>query len=207
MKGHRWHAAIYDFMMRHEPEALTTLRAQVAGGAAGRVLEIGAGTGANFALYHDIDELVATEPDPYMRPRAQRTADRLGLGIRVQPAPAEALPFPDASFDTIVCTLVLCTVQDPARALAEMRRVLKPEGAVRFLEHVRGDRLLGRLHDAVTPLWRYFVGGCNPNRRTESAIRRAGFEITELRHERLSVAAPSIMGVARPAKARADTRG
>lgn len=208
VRGHRWFAALYDRLMASaERGFLRQVRQEVVGGARGRVLEIGAGTGANFPYYHDGAEVVALEPDPYMLRRARRRLRELGKRIDLQQAPAEELPFADASFDAVVATLVLCTVRDPHRALTEIRRVLKPGGEYRFFEHVRFDHPLGAFwQDLVTPLWRWLGGGCHPNRDTARAIRESGFEILELRRTNpvppippMVFARPHIQGVARPA--------
>lgn len=180
-----------------ERGVLGQLRASIAGGASGQVLEIGAGTGANFPYYRAAAKVVATEPDPYMLRRARKRAVDLGLDIEIHRSPAEALPFADQSFDSVVSTLVLCTVTDQARSLAEVRRVLKPGGSFRFIEHVRARGLLGRLQDALTPIWRWFGAGCHPNRRTARSIEAAGFEITEMQ-ARSILLTPLVAGVARP---------
>src|SRR3990172_2414128 len=140
-KGHRWFAAIYHRMMASaERSFMRAVREEIAGGARGRVLELGAGTGANFAYYRDhAEEIAATEPDPYMIERAARRAEAAPRPIALHQAPAEQIPFADGSFDTVVSTLVMCTVRDPAAALAEVRRVLKPAGQLRMYEHVRYD--------------------------------------------------------------------
>jgi len=197
-KPHRWFAAFYARSTGREPAWLQTLRRVIVGPAAGRVLELGAGVGGGFTYYREATEVVATEPDPFMLRRAREAAGAAERPIALVQCVAEALPLPDASVDTVLSVLVLCTVQDPDRALAEARRVLRPGGTLRFVEHVRGGGLLGQTHDVIAPAWRYFVGGCNPNRRTEAAIASAGFEITRIRHRRVSVALPLIVGVARP---------
>ena len=138
MKGHKWFAAIYDRMMAsNERGFMKDVRKELAGGASGRVLEIGAGTGANFAYYPDGLEVIATEPDPYMMRKAEAKAEESKAQIELKQASAAKLPFEDASFDTVVGTLVMCSVDDQAEALAEVRRVLKPTGEYRFFEHVR----------------------------------------------------------------------
>jgi len=197
-RGHRWFAATYDLVTRWgEARVLSRYRPVVAGQAVGRVLEIGAGTGANFPYYGRVDQLVAVEPDPYMLRRARRRAERLGLAVDLRQAAAEALPFADASFDTVVATLVFCTVGDPARALAEVRRVLKPGGTFRFIEHVRADApALAWLQDRLTPVWQRLGAGCHPNRQTLEAIEGAGFEIVELQRQPFGPT-PLIVGVAR----------
>lgn len=208
-RGHRWFAAFYDFLAAHEPRHLKCMRQEVAGGARGQVLEIGCGTGATFPYYGNrLERIVATEPDPYMLRRAREQAHRLAKPIELHQARAEALPFEDASFDTVVSFFVLCTVADPRRALAEVHRVLRPRGELRFYEHVRYDHAFGAFwQDLITPMWRWFGGGCHPNRDTESFIRAAGFRIVEIEglkfypHPLLPPAAfirPHIKGVARP---------
>lgn len=201
MNGHRWFAALYDPLTRSmERKVLGPFRALIAGGASGRVLEIGAGTGANFPYYQAAQKVVATEPDPFMLQRARKRADELGFDVELHQHSAEALPFPDHSFDSVVSTLVLCTVADQTRALAEARRVLKPGGSLRFIEHVRAPGLIGRLQDIITPVWRWFGAGCQPNRRTAASIDAAGFEIVEMQRRPLPFI-PLIVGVARPTKA------
>ena len=184
-KGHRIFAALYDRLTAPaERRILAEHRAYLAGRARGRVLELGAGTGANFPYFPADVELVAVDPDPHMLRRARRRAKQLGRSIALQQAPAEDLPFPDASFDTVVVTLVLCSVEEPDRALAEVRRVVRPGGELRFLEHVRAPSVgWARFQDAITPVWGWCGAGCHPNRETVSAIERAGFRIVELEHD------------------------
>jgi ubiquinone/menaquinone biosynthesis C-methylase UbiE len=197
-KGHRWFAASYDFL-NHWAEArvFKEYRPFIAGEARGQVLEIGAGTGANFPYYRDVDQLIAAEPDPFMLRRAEQRAAQLRLGVEFWQCPAEALPIGDAAFDAVVSTLVLCTVRDQPRALAEVKRVLKPSGTLRFIEHVRAHGFAGRVQDLVTPAWRWVGAGCHPNRRTAERITAAGFDITELQERSLPLS-PLIIGVARP---------
>jgi len=174
-------AATYDRLSRKTEDAgLRALRQGLLADASGRVLEIGAGTGANLALYGSIDSLVATEPYTPMLRRLQRAADERMPRAQVVQAPAEDLPFDDASFDTVVSTLVLCGVDDQARALAEARRVLRPGGRLLFLEHVRSDDPgLARFQDRVNWLNRLVVQ-CDCNRPTLAAIEATGFEIARL---------------------------
>ena len=182
-EGHPWFAAIYDSMNADaERGFLGPARTRIAGGARGRVLEIGCGTGAAFPYYGDgVTTLVATEPDPFMLTRAERRAADVGRPVDLQKAAAEKLPVPDASFDTVVAMLVLCTVADPPRALAEVRRVLRPGGTLRFYEHVRHGYALGAMaQDLVAPLWARCFGGCRPNRNTAAAIAATGLQIVEL---------------------------
>lgn len=199
-RGHPWFAATYDLITSvGESRVLSRLRPLVAGEAAGTVLEIGAGTGANFPYFQRAVKIVAVEPDSFMLRRAIKRARGLRLDIEFHQAIAEALPFPDASFDTVVATLVFCTVADPARALAEVRRVVKPGGTFRFIEHVRAEGgAAAGVQDMLTPIWKHFGAGCHLNRRTVDAVTAAGFEIEETREERPFPLLPLVAGVARP---------
>jgi ubiquinone/menaquinone biosynthesis C-methylase UbiE len=158
--------------MRHNRRALLAQ-------ASGRVLEIGAGTGLNLAHYPDqLHELLLVEPEPAMRERLTRRIRRAGSQAAVVDASAEALPFPDGSFDTVVCTLVLCTVSAPDRALGEIRRVLRPDGRLLFIEHVRADSpTLAYVQDRLLGPWRRFAGGCRCNRATVELMRACGFQV------------------------------
>ncbi len=207
-KGHRWFAAIYDRLMAGpENTFMKGIRQEVVGGARGQVLEIGCGTGASFPYYQDsLARIVATEPDPYMLERAKRRAAQLAKPIELQQAPAEVLPFPDASFDAVISTLVLCTVKEPLKALSEVRRVLRPDGQFRFYEHVRYDHAFGAFwQDLITPLWRWFAAGCHPNRDVEGFLHQAGFAVVQIQRLQLyppippmAFARPHIMGIASP---------
>ena len=184
MKGHPIFAALYDIIQRRaEKKFFGAHRAHLAGSVRGRVLDVGAGTGINFGYYPPEAEIVGIDPDPYMLRRAQARADSLGRPIKLLAEGAEQLPFQDASFDVAVATLVLCTISNPGGALGELRRVLRPSGQLRFLEHVRA-RTPGwqRFQDFLTPLWKRIGAGCHPNRDTVRAIERAGFRIEELHH-------------------------
>ena len=152
-------------------------RRRLLAGARGAVLEIGGGTGANLAHYRDVDRVTIAEPDPFMRSRIGPKLEDARVPVEVSAAGAEALPFPDGSFDTVVSTLVLCTVPDQAAALDEVRRVLRPGGRLLFIEHVRAAGSQARWQDRLEPLWRRLFGGCHPNRDTVAAIEGAGFEI------------------------------
>ena len=128
--------------------------------------------------------------------RAHRRAQEVRPQIELRPAAAEALPFDDRAFDHVVVTLVLCTVDQPDRALSEMQRVLRPDGTLRLIEHVRGDGGLGRAQDALVPVWSWVGAGCHPNRRTAESLRASGFDIVEP-YERQLCPAPLIAGTAR----------
>ena len=152
-------------------------RVRLLAGARGAVLEVGGGTGANLAHYRGVDRVTVVEPDPYMRKKLGPKAATASVPVEVSAAGAEALPFPDGSFDTVVSTLVLCTVPDQALALGEIRRVLRPGGLLLFIEHVRAEGAMARWQDRIVPLWERLLGGCHPNRDTVAAIEEAGFEI------------------------------
>jgi len=142
---------------------------------------------------------VATEPATFMLSRARKRAVELGLDVEFHDAPAEALPFADASFDTVVATLVLCTVSEQTEPLSEVRRVLKPAGEFRFIEHVRADGgVHARVQDLITLAWSFVGAGCQPNRRTREAVGSAGFDFKRL-ERRWRPITPFIFGVAVPA--------
>ncbi len=199
-RGHRWFAAIYDQMMRAGERRVGPMRRDLLGGLTGDVIEIGAGTGANFSHYGPGARVIALEPDPHMLKRAQAKLAALDrTNIDVQRAPAESLPFDNASFDAAVATLVLCTVNNLPASLAELRRVLRPGGRLVFIEHVRGGGFLGRVHDFIQPVWGWCSAGCQVNRRTEAAIADAGFAFDEIRRLKLAPWMPAIIGTARVA--------
>jgi ubiquinone/menaquinone biosynthesis C-methylase UbiE len=193
-------AAMYDRMMAVSEEAgLRERRRELIAQASGRVLEIGAGTGLNAEHYPDaVTDLVFAEPEG---PMAARLRARVTRGTVVE-APAEALPFPDDAFDTVVSTLVLCTVDDTRAALGEIRRVLAPGGRVLLLEHVRSeDPGLAKWQDRLHGPWHWIGRGCHCNRDTARDLRGAGFDV-DVEPTRLPKAAklvkPAIVGVATP---------
>ena len=158
-------------------------RARVVGGARGHVLELGVGTGRNFTLYSDAVRVTGIDISARMLERAGEQAVKSLAPITLSQADAQALPFPDASFDSVVATCVFCSVVDPAAGLAEVRRVVKPNGEVRLLEHVRPESpLLGKLFDVLSPLTRRLIGP-EINRRTEENVRNAGLKILAVRRE------------------------
>jgi ubiquinone/menaquinone biosynthesis C-methylase UbiE len=176
--GHPIYAALYDPVgASAERRWMGGRRRRLLAGARGAVLEIGGGTGANLAHYRDVDRVTIAEPDPFMRNRIGPKLEDARVPVEVAAAGAEALPFPDGSFDTVVSTLVLCTVPDQEAALDEVRRVLRPGGRLLFIEHVRATGSAARWQDRLEPLWRRLFGGCHPNRDTVAAIEEAGFEI------------------------------
>jgi ubiquinone/menaquinone biosynthesis C-methylase UbiE len=182
-RQHRFFAAIYDSLAGMvEKKGLSDLRREVVGKARGRVVEVGAGTGLNFSHYSpDVTEVIATEPSQHMLKRARQKAAEASVPISLEQTPGERLPLEDESVDTVVCTLVLCTVPDPAATLAEMRRVLKPDGRYLFFEHVRApDPKLARWQDRLEKPWGFVGAGCHPNRDTETHIERAGFVLEKI---------------------------
>ena len=188
-------ALTYDrFMAATEKAGLAERRKTLLRTATGRVLEIGGGTGANLPFYSDgVAELVIAEPEEAMARRLERKLPGYCIPTRIFCAPAEQLPLPAESFDYVVSTLVLCSVTDPARALAEVRRVLKSQGRLLFIEHVRSDNpKLARWQDRLRRPWSWVGHGCQCNRPTVESIRAAGFSITELRHENLPKAPPIV---------------
>jgi len=179
-------------------------RARLVGDASGEVLEVGTGTGKNLRHYRSAARVVALEPNPDWRERAERRATRASVPVEVVDGDGMALPFPDESFDTVVSGLVLCTIPDPGRALAEMRRVLRPGGTLRFYEHVRSeDPKLARWQDRVNRPWGWVAGGCRVNQDTVAMIPAAGFRIDSIDRFDFEAAPrfsrPHVIGVALPA--------
>jgi ubiquinone/menaquinone biosynthesis C-methylase UbiE len=180
-------------------------RAELLAGASGRVIEVGAGTGSNFRHYpKSVARVVAVEPEPYLRGKAEESTAEAAVAIDVVDGLADRLPAPDGSFDVAVASLVLCSVPDQAAALSEIRRVLRPGGELRFYEHVAADAPgLARLQNSVAWIWPRLGGGCRPNRDTVAAIEDAGFAVE--RCKRFSFrpspldapVSPHVIGVAR----------
>jgi ubiquinone/menaquinone biosynthesis C-methylase UbiE len=191
-------AAVYDPVIHiAERRGLSRWRAEVLARARGRVLEIGAGTGLNLPRYPEaVDEIVLLEPDPHMRKRLERRASATGKRHTIVDASAVPLPFGDHEFDTVVITLVLCTVPDVTGALSEVRRVLRPGGALLFLEHVGGAEGSPRLRwqRRFEPLWRQVAGDCHLTRHTVEAIARTGFTVDWLMQEEL----PGLLRIGSP---------
>jgi ubiquinone/menaquinone biosynthesis C-methylase UbiE len=187
-------AACYDrALAASERAGLAERRHDLLSKASGQVLEIGAGTGLNLPHYPDSVEIVFTEPEEPMARRLERKLAAAGRPGQVARAAAEALPFEDDRFDTVICTLVLCTVDDPTRALSEIARVLRPGGQLLFLEHVRSDSAgLARWQDRLSGVWRRIGHGCNCNRQTTSLIERSPLALQELEHGELPKAAPIV---------------
>lgn len=170
---------VYDLLSRRAERAgIGERRAALVGALEGEVLEIGAGTGWNLPHYHAATRVVTVEPDPSMAGRLPEKAEQASVPLEIVAARAEALPFPDASFDAVVSTFVLCSVADPPRVLAEVHRVLRPGGRLILLEHVRGAGRIARWQDRLTALHRKLAGNCHLNRDTRTTVGEAGFDVT-----------------------------
>ncbi|GAB7388445.1 class I SAM-dependent methyltransferase [Bacillaceae bacterium] len=175
-------AKYYDALLEPwERKGFREIRKKLVGKARGKVLEIGSGTGLNFPYYEQAETVVAIEPEPHMRKKSVVRAQKAQVPIKVMDGDGQDLPYPDDSFDTVVVTLVLCTVPDPVLALQEIRRVCKPKGQVLLFEHVRLNHpVWGRLQDWLTPLWKRLCDGCHLNRNTLELIEKAGLRVIHL---------------------------
>jgi ubiquinone/menaquinone biosynthesis C-methylase UbiE len=185
-------SAFYDKLLAGTEDAgLRDRRREVLSGARGRTIDIGAGTGANLGLFPADVEVVMAEPDPHMTKRLRRRLAEAGADVELVEAGAERLPFEDASFDTAVFTLVLCTVPDPATALAEAARVLKPGGQLLFVEHVRAEQPgLARWQDRLETPWRLFGDGCHCNRDTVANIEASPLSVDRVERGELPKSPP-----------------
>jgi len=197
----RLFAAAYDPMMRGaERGFLGELREGLLARAKGETLEVGAGTGLNLPRYRTPTHVVATEPEPAMAKRLHERVGAAHVPVDIEEASAEALPFADGSFDTVVSTLVLCTVPHPDRMLSEVRRVLRPGGHYLFIEHGGADdERLAHWQRRLNPVWKVFAGGCQLTRNVEVLTRAAGFTLEELevhRPKRTGPIKPFRVGVA-----------
>jgi ubiquinone/menaquinone biosynthesis C-methylase UbiE len=186
--------ALYDFFGEKMEKHFADFRRKALAHARGRVLEIGGGTGFNLPHYSaHVDELVVTEPAPGMLERARRRAAELARPVTFVEASAESLPFDDASFDTVVSTLVLCSVADVDRALAEIHRVLRADGQLIFVEHVRwDDPRRAKWQDRLERPWMVLADGCHPNRATLERIEAAPFEVVEIERGELPQSVPIV---------------
>jgi SAM-dependent methyltransferase len=198
---HPLFARFYAFISEREEKAgQNEHRHELLSGARGRAIELGAGNGLNFGYYPaEVDQVVAVEPEPYLRERAREAAAQAPVAVDVVDASDHPLPYDDDSFDVAVASLVLCSVPEQAAALGELRRVLRPGGELRFYEHVvpRRERQarLFRLAD-TSGVWPKLLGGCHCSRDTGAAIEQAGFEVARV--ERFSFnGLPHILGLAR----------
>lgn len=188
-----------------EREGGTDLRRRLLAGLRGRVIEVGAGNGLNFAHYpREVTGVLAIEPEPYLRDAALRSAEAAAVPVEVVDGIADHLPAGDGAFDAAVASLVLCSVPDQRTALREMRRVLRPAGQLRFFEHVRAEtpglRRVQRVVDAT--VWPLLLGGCHTGRDTVAAIAAAGFHVERVDRFRFPESGPTtptiphVLGVA-----------
>lgn len=170
---------LYDvFMKPLEATRFKKVRSELVREARGHVLEIGSGTGINFPYYQQATKVTAIEPNPLMSERGMEQLKRASVPIEVVQVGAEVLPFEDNTFDTVIATLVFCTIPNSAKALQEIRRVSKPGANLVFFEHVRMEQpSLGKLQDILNPLWTKVCDGCQLNRDTLGAIQQAGIEV------------------------------
>ena len=186
-------AATYDRLIRPAEPKLAQYRERTAGQATGKVLELGGGTGANLSFYGPDVKLTVAEPNADMARRLRRKAAEMGLDVQIVPSGGEKVPFPDGSFDNVVSTLVMCSVDDLPTTLQEARRVIKPGGAFYFFEHVLASGgMRRRLQNWLNPPWKVLNGHCNINRDIGSAIREAGFDRVELEAFDLPVGPPVV---------------
>ena len=198
-------ARLFAWGISNAPEEQTEHRRRMLAGLSGRVIEVGAGNGINFPLYPaQVSEVVAVEPEAYLRRRAEEAATAADRHVTVVDGVADSLPAEDASFDAGIASLVLCSVPTQERALAELRRVIRPGGELRFYEHVRAhDAGHARIQDRTNRWWPRFSGGCHPNRDTPAAIEAAGFRIEQCDRFKfkpmvgMKAIEPHVIGVAR----------
>ena len=177
-------ARVWTWMASHEPESVKQLRRENLAGLSGRVLEVGAGTGTNFELYPDtVTEVVAVEPEHRLAVQAQQAAAAASVPITVSTETVEQ--FADAEpFDAVVCSLVLCSVDDPDRVVRQLHSLLKPGGELRYFEHVASSGARARLQKlADATLWPRMAGNCHTHRHTEQTIVDAGFRVSGARRE------------------------
>lgn len=202
---HPLFARVYARMAPAMEQTVGAFRRDLLAGLSGRVIEIGAGTGANFRHYPPaVTEVVAVEPEAYLRDRATAAAREAPVAVAVRDGLAERLPADAGEFRAAVASLVLCSVRDPRRALAEIARVLEPGGQLRFFEHVRADTAgLARFQAGIDRMWPWISGGCHTSRDTLAAIEHAGFVVEDVRRFRLpdtripSPTSPVVLGRAR----------
>jgi SAM-dependent methyltransferase len=177
-------ARFWTILSAHESHAMRNLRRENLSGLSGRVLEVGAGTGTNFAFYPDsVTEVVALEPETRLAPLAKQAAGAAAVPVRVVESTVETMPATEP-FDAVVCSLVLCSVADPDGVLRQLNAVLKPGGELRYFEHIAAGGWRGRLQQlADATIWPRFAGNCHTHRDTERSIASAGFVIDTARRE------------------------
>lgn len=182
---HPFFARMWTVMSAHETPLLRRLRTENLAGLSGRVLEVGAGTGTNFEFYPaEVREVVALEPETRLAPKAREAAAGAPVPVTVIESTIETLPAGTEPFDAVVCSLVLCSVDDPDAVLHQLNSVLRPGGELRYFEHVASPGWRGALQKvADATVWPRIAGNCHTHRNTEQAIVAAGFTITAARHQ------------------------
>lgn len=174
--------SFYDSIMKvFKRTKIDKARKDLISQAHGHVLEIGSGTGLNFPLYNNVTHVTAIEPDTAMRNRSIAKKETLSIPITTYNAKAESLPFQNAMFDTVVSTLVFCTVSDPLKSIQEIIRVAKEDATILFLEHVKMKQpFVAKLQHFATPIWRRLADGCHLNRDTLQLIEQSGLNIVTI---------------------------
>ena len=182
--NHPFYARLWTLMSAHETPLMGRLRTENLAGLSGRVLEVGAGTGTNFAHYpYTVAEVVALEPEILLAPKAREAAAAARVPVTVIESTIEALP-PTEPFDAVVCSLVLCSVEDPGSVLSQLHSLLKPGGELRYFEHVASPGWRSKLQQlADATVWTHIAGNCHTHRQTERAIVAAGFTVQSTRHQ------------------------
>ncbi|WP_142830850.1 class I SAM-dependent methyltransferase [Planococcus soli] len=177
-----WFPRIYDVAMKPlEKTRFEKIRSRLVRKAHGRVLEIGFGTGANFRYYRNVEQVDAIEPNPAMAKQAVKRIRKSRIPIRLYRAKAEQLPFAGNSFDSVVATLVFCTIPEPMRALQEIQRVSKPGAKLLLFEHVKMDqKIMGKTQKALTPIWKKLCDGCHLDRDTLELVKASGWEVQKV---------------------------
>jgi ubiquinone/menaquinone biosynthesis C-methylase UbiE len=173
----------YDFFMFPlEQGKFKNIRMDLLNRSKGKVIEIGSGSGINFPLYKKVESVTAIEPSPYMIERSNKNKQAASVPINIIQSGAEKLPFSDDTFDTVVATLVFCTIRDTEKALKEIKRVCKPNGKILLFEHIKMDnQFLARLQQQLTPYWSKICDGCQLDRDTVHIFAANGFDIVELK--------------------------
>ncbi|MFZ3576703.1 class I SAM-dependent methyltransferase [Virgibacillus sp. DJP39] len=178
----KWFPNIYDVAMKPlEKNRFKKIRKKLIDNASGRVLEIGSGSGINFSYYKNVDQVDAIEPNPEMSKLAQKRIHAADIPIQTHAVGAEGLPFNDDTFDCVVATLVFCTIPNPIKAINEIQRVSKPGAKLLFFEHVRmNQKVLAKLQDGLTPVWKKLCDGCHLNRDTLGLLSKTGIVIEQV---------------------------
>lgn len=199
-----WYKSVFAWMMAHlsaeYEQTVGDRKHSLFANIHGDVLEIGPGTGPNLFYYPKDIRWIGIEPNPYMHPYLQKEAEKLGLNIDIRTGTAERIDAEDNSIDTVVSTLVLCSVPNLSATLQEILRVLKPSGRFLFIEHVAAPQgtLLRKIQNGIKPVWKVTADGCNPNRETWIALESAGFASVNYQHFKapFPIVSPHIMGIA-----------